>query len=167
MAKLTPTSYIVLGLVSWAGEATPYDLKRIAAGSVGNIWSVPHSQLYSEPERLARAGYLSRQQERGGRRRKRYAVTERGRKALDEWASTPTDDLPELRDAALLKLLFGGDPRILAPAQRDAHRRRLEVYEALRALGSGQGPPGLALLIEGGIVYEREWIRYWSGVLGE
>ena len=28
--ELTPTSYIVLGLLSMFGEATPYDLKQMA-----------------------------------------------------------------------------------------------------------------------------------------
>ena len=53
MIRLTPVSYIVLGLIDAAGEATPYQLKTAAAASVGNLWSVQHAQLYSEPERLA------------------------------------------------------------------------------------------------------------------
>ena len=53
---LTPTSYIVLGLVRYAGEATPYALKQMAAATVGNFFSIPHSQIYAEPERLAGAG---------------------------------------------------------------------------------------------------------------
>ena len=50
---LTPTSYIVLGLLAAAGASTPYALKQGVAGSIGHFWSVPHSQLYAEPERLA------------------------------------------------------------------------------------------------------------------
>ena len=57
--KLTPTSYVVLGLVAQAGEATPYDLKRKVAQSVGFVWSFPHAQLYTEPERLTRAGHFA------------------------------------------------------------------------------------------------------------
>ena len=56
MTRLTPTSYIVLGLLEAAGEATPYDLKRAVGTSVGNFWSLQHSQLYAEPARLASAG---------------------------------------------------------------------------------------------------------------
>ena len=44
------------GLVGQAGEATPYDLKQIVAATIGNFFSIPHSQLYAEPERLAKAG---------------------------------------------------------------------------------------------------------------
>jgi PadR family transcriptional regulator, regulatory protein AphA len=43
--QLTQTSYVVLGLVEQAGEATPYDLKQIVAATVGGFFSIPHSQL--------------------------------------------------------------------------------------------------------------------------
>jgi PadR family transcriptional regulator, regulatory protein AphA len=36
--SLTPTSYIVLGLVNAAGEATPYALKQMAAATIGNFF---------------------------------------------------------------------------------------------------------------------------------
>ena len=64
--QLTQTSYVVLGLVDQAGEATPYDLKQIVAATIGNFFSIPHSQLYAEPERLAKAGYLTERRERTG-----------------------------------------------------------------------------------------------------
>src|ERR671910_119401 len=48
--RLTPTSYIVLGLLEWAGESTPYRLKQLVAVSVGYFWSLQHAQLYTEPE---------------------------------------------------------------------------------------------------------------------
>src|SRR4051812_26742734 len=78
---LTPTSYIVLGLLAFAGEATPYELKAGHAGSVGSFWSVPHSQLYAEPDRLAAAGLVSVRREDGGRRRKHYALPDARRAA--------------------------------------------------------------------------------------
>src|SRR5687767_6488794 len=93
--NLTSTSYIVLGLVSLAGKATPYDLKQMVAASVGNFFGIPHSQLYSEPERLAAAGYLDEKRETGGRRRKLYSLTATGRQALADWIKAPTDELYE------------------------------------------------------------------------
>ena len=53
--RLTPTSYIVLGLIAAAGRATPYDLKRVHAEGIGGFWSLNHAQLYAEPDRLAGA----------------------------------------------------------------------------------------------------------------
>ena len=51
------------------GPCTPYDLKARVAGSVGNFWSVPHSQLYAEPDRLVTRGLVDMTQEESGRRR--------------------------------------------------------------------------------------------------
>ena len=67
--RLTPTSYVVLGLLERLGPATPYDLKCAAQLGVSNFWSLPHAQLYVEPARLATAGLLNERQEQGGRRR--------------------------------------------------------------------------------------------------
>jgi DNA-binding PadR family transcriptional regulator len=162
-ARLTPTSFVVLGLVSLAGEATPYDLKQLAARSVGHFWSFPHSQLYSEPERLAAAGYLKERRERTGRRRRHYSITKQGRRALEEWAAAPSERQWELRDPGLLKLFFGADPPMLAREQLDRHRRQLAEYEAVHA-ASRDAPPGVLLALEAGIGHEREYVRFWSGV---
>src|ERR1700704_4255001 len=94
--RLTPTSYIVLGLLDAAGEATPYDLKGVIAAGLGNFWSIQHAQLYAEPERLTAAGLLEERREEGGRRRRHYKITASGRRALREWLAEPTAELTEL-----------------------------------------------------------------------
>jgi PadR family transcriptional regulator, regulatory protein AphA len=160
---LTPTSYIVLGLVSLAGEATPYDLKQMVARSVGHFWSIPHSQLYAEPARLAQAGYLDERRESGGRRRKHYSLTQRGRLALEQWTASGTEEGWELRDPGLLKLFFGADAGALASEQLDTHRRRLAEYEAMLD-GAESVPSGPRLALEAGIGHEREYVRFWSRV---
>ena len=159
--RLTPTSYIVLGLVARARQATPYDLKAMVAAGVGNLWSLQHAQVYSEPERLAAAGYLTEEREEGGRRRKRYSITERGREALREWTASPTREFTELRDPGLLKLFFGADPAQMAVAQLEVHEAKLAEYERVRAADDGRGPDGPRLSLEAGIGHEREWIRFW------
>lgn len=160
--SLTPTSIIVLGLLEHAGEATPYDLKAMVAASVGNFWSVPHSAVYAEAQRLATAGYLKERRESAGRRRRIYTLTEHGLHALAQWRAEATAELPELRDLALLKVFFGADPARIAAAQLAAHRAKLAHYEALRAADDGRGPRGPALTLEAGIGHEHEWIDYWQ-----
>jgi PadR family transcriptional regulator, regulatory protein AphA len=159
--RLTPTSYIVLGLIERSDEATPYELKRLVAAGIGNLWSLQHAQLYTEPERLTRAGYLAETRERGGRRRKRYKLTAAGREALRAWVSEPTDELPELRDVALLKLFFDADAQPLAEAQLAAHREKLREYEQLAHQADEDAPPGPFATLQAGIAHEREWVRYW------
>jgi PadR family transcriptional regulator, regulatory protein AphA len=159
--KLTETSYIVLGMLERLQPATPYDLKRLAQISTINFWAVPHTQLYTECARLARAGLLSEQREQTGRRRRIYNLTQEGSRALEQWRSQPTDALEEVRDEGLLKLFFGADPAKLAVAQLDAHRRQLLAYEHLRE-GATDMPRGMLLALEAGIGHERQFIRFWS-----
>jgi PadR family transcriptional regulator, regulatory protein AphA len=163
--RLTPISFIVLGFVNWAEETTPYQLKQIVAESVGNFWTLQHAQLYSEPERLAKAGYLTERRERGGRRRKLYSITDKGRDALDAWRAEPTDAILELRAPALLKLFFGADPALLAPIQIEAHRRKLAEYEQIRATMPDDVPDGPRLALDAGIDSERHQIAWWEAVM--
>lgn len=185
--QLTPTSFIVLGLLGQVEEATPYELKQMVDASVGSFWSLPRSQLYAEPARLARGGYLTESQEQTGRRRKRYAVTARGREALGRWTDAPTQQLTELRDLAFLKLYFGADPAGLAEAQLGALRPLLATYEAMLADADADAdadtdtdadtdanaddvppsPPGPRQTLEAGIDHIKASIRAWERITGE
>ena len=159
--RLSAVSYVVLGFVALAGEATPYRLKQLVASSVGNFWTLQHAQLYTEPERLAKAGYLTEERERGGRRRKVYSITEKGGKALEKWRAEPTDAIPELRAPALLKLFFGADPATLAPLQIEAQRRKLAEYEAIRDSMPESVPEGPRLALDAGIASTRQQVEWW------
>jgi DNA-binding PadR family transcriptional regulator len=166
---LTPTSYLVLGAVARRGPSTPYELKQMVADTVGNFWSFPHSQLYSEPQRLAERGLLSEQREEGGRRRRVFSITDAGLTALRQWLATPTPELTEIRDVALLKLFFGGlgeveDVAALARSQQRAHEDKLAVYQRL----ASRPPPardehGLATL-RLGLAYERAAAEFWRSI---
>jgi DNA-binding PadR family transcriptional regulator len=162
--RLSPISYIVLGFVDWAGEATPYRLKQLVGELGGHFWTLQHAQLYSEPERLAKAGFLTERRERGGRRRKLYEITDAGRAALEEWRAEPTEAIFELRAPALLKLFFGADPAVLAPIQVEAHRRKLSEYERIRDAMPESVPDGPRLALDAGIASERQQIKWWEAV---
>ena len=165
VTRLTPTSYVVLGLVEQLGTATPYDLKQMAALGVGNFWSLPHTQLYSEPARLTEAGFLAEERERSGRRRRLYSLTKKGREALERWRSEPTADLYEIRDAGLLRLYFGADPVKLAEVQLAAHRDHLRRFEQLEPATRLTGvPEGVRLALQAGIGHAREYVRFWTKV---
>lgn len=138
--KLTSTSYVVLGLVAQLGTATPYDLKRAVELTVANFWPTPHTTLYAEPARLAAAGYLHEEQEQGGRRRKEYTVTARGRAALDAWLLDTDAAPPAMHDEGMLKVFFGADPAPLAERKRAWHAEQLAMLEGylegVRAAGN-------------------------------
>lgn len=162
--RLTPTSFVVLGLVESAGEATPYDLKRTVAGGLGSFWSLPHAQLYAEPQRLAAAGLLAARQEPEGRRRKYYRITPSGAAALEAWRAEPTEEPTELRDLAMLKIFFGADPAEMAAAQLPVRRAKVAAYERLRDRLDEDAPAGIRLILDAGIGHEREWVRLWTEV---
>lgn len=161
--RLTPTSYVVLGLIESMQPATAYDLKGAARLGVSNLWALPHTQLYSECGRLADAGLLEEEREPAGRRRRIYRLADPGLAALDAWRADVSPTGWELRDAGLLKLFFGSDPAELATSQLAAHRARLAEYESLLESASGV-PKGMQLALEAGIGHEREYLRFWESV---
>jgi PadR family transcriptional regulator, regulatory protein AphA len=158
--RLTNTSYAVLTLLDLLGAATPYDLKQALERSIENFWPVPHSTFYAEPARLARGGYLSVQQEAGGRRRKLYALTDDGRRVLAQWASEPDCAPPQLRDEGELKIFAGADPVPIARARADWHRAKLTELEGyLQRLGEGEQWQGVRACLLAGITYHRQLLQ--------
>ena len=162
--NLTPTSAIVLGLLELIGEGTPYDLKQAVGITVGHFWTFQHAQLYTETERLAKAGLLSERREDGGRRRKHYSLTPKGRAALGAWRGELHDEVPELRDLGMLKLFLGADPEALGRAQLAAHEAKLQEYYEIRKLDLGNEPRGPWIALDAGIGYEKQMIRFWKGL---
>jgi DNA-binding PadR family transcriptional regulator len=131
--RLTPTSYLVLGLLAREGPSTPYDLERHVRATRGNFWSFPHTLLYSEPPRLAALGLASEVRETDGRRRRVFAITPAGTEALRAWLDRPSAAPAELRDPGLLQLFFADlasdDARLrLAERQLAIHRSKLAAY---------------------------------------
>ena len=165
---LTPTSYLVLGLVRHMGGCTSYELKAAVARSIGYFWSFPHSQLYAEPARLVELGLLSGDREDAGRRKRRYTITDAGGDALQRWLSTPASGVTELRDLGMLQLFFGScvgpdTVRDLAQTQVAAHEARLAEYEEI-AKHAHQGDPFQYTTLAMGLRFEQAAITFWRDV---
>jgi PadR family transcriptional regulator, regulatory protein AphA len=170
--RLSYTSYLVLGLVGGLGKATPYELKQMVNTSLGYFWSFPHSQLYSEPDRLVTLGLLEVDQEDEGRRRKRYSLTEAGRSALAAWLHDPEAGRPEVREPALLKLFFGAlaegdDMTRLAQARVTFYTEELERYlEIEKTIGGGPDMSYPHATLRLGLAWCRANLAFWSEVAG-
>lgn len=170
--ELTPTSYLVLGMVAWLGPSTPYEIKRTVAATVGNVWSFPHAQLYAEPARLAEEGLLEEEREEGGRNRRIYSVTESGLEALRSWLGQ-ADGLPyEYRETALLKLFLGafgsaGDTAAIARRQANFYSKRLPVLEAmLTAMAEVPDLKFCRAVIQMVETIDRAVLDFWEQVAG-
>jgi DNA-binding PadR family transcriptional regulator len=171
MRKLTATSYVVLGMLSYS-PATSYDLKQWIANTIGNFWAFAHSQLYDEPARLVADGLVSEDVEEGGRRRRTYSILPAGREALRDWLSAPTEDPTEVRDLGLLKLFFLNfgtrkDLLQLARDRRESHRTRADAYEEQRAEVVDYADRWQVKTMELGIRYERCVEQFWADFLAE
>ena len=166
---LTPTSYLVLGLVRSLQPCTSYDMKQLVNVSIGMFWSFPHSQLYAEPARLVQDGLLVEEQEEAGRRRRTYRITDDGSGALDHWLRTPAVEIGELRDEGLLKLFFSDaidDDAIaaLARAQAEVHEERIAFLTRLRAEVEDRAGAAQLATLELGLRWDRTAVDFWTEV---
>jgi DNA-binding PadR family transcriptional regulator len=95
----------VLGLLAikpW----TTYELIQQVDRSLRRIWPRTQSKLYEEPKKLVALGFARASEERVGRRRRtRYTITARGRRALAAWVGEPGAG-PVLEFEQLLKIHF-------------------------------------------------------------
>jgi DNA-binding PadR family transcriptional regulator len=176
--RLTPTSYLVLGLLAREGPSTPYDLERHVGATLGNFWSFPHTLLYAEPQRLAAEGLVTESRDTGGRRRRVFTVTPAGLAALRAWIDRPSAARTELRDPGLLQLFFADlaapTARLrLAEQQLAIHRAKLSVYEEdarleRRPEASGRGQRTVehwrGQTLRMGLLYERAAVEFWEDV---
>ncbi|HCA86053.1 MAG TPA: PadR family transcriptional regulator [Streptomyces sp.] len=165
--RLSPTSYVVLGLIGLRGPSTPYDLKQAVGHSVGHFWPFPHSQLYQEPDRLVGEGLLAVAQEQTGRRRKTYSLTEAGRRAVRQWLKEPAGEAFQVRNIAELKLFFselGDDEDVVALAEEQIalHEKRLAEFEAIDERFAGRTDLGKRLIpLRLGRRLEEAALEFW------
>jgi PadR family transcriptional regulator AphA len=179
VTALTPTSYLVLGLLAREGPSTPYELKRHVARTIGHFWSFPHALLYKEPARLVELGLLTEERELEGRRRRLFTITGAGRKALRTWLSRPARQPTELRDVALLQLFFADlEPTTatlaIAQEQLALHREQLAGYLRDQLLEDRVDAPGgvtrslehwRGVTLKMGLLHERAAVEFWEGVV--
>jgi PadR family transcriptional regulator AphA len=179
MERLTPTSYLVLGLLAREGPSTPYELEQHVRATLGNFWSFPHTLLYTEPPRLAALGLVTETREPEGRRRRIFSITPAGVAALGAWLDRPSDAPTELRDLGLLQLFFADmatpDARLrLAEQQLAVHRTRLAAYTADSQIDQRPGTVGRGRrtvehwrgeTLPMGVRYEAAAVDFWSEVV--
>jgi DNA-binding PadR family transcriptional regulator len=166
--SLSPTSYVVLGMIAMRGATTSYDLKRAISHSIGYFWPFPHAQLYSEPKRLVEFGLLSASTEENGRRRRTYTITDSGRKELVAWLAEPTNEQMQVRDIGELKLFFGEfaqpqDLLALARTQIVQHRERINTYESMQSrFGNRTDIADRMVPLRLGLELEHAALKFWE-----
>ncbi len=138
---LPATAWAVLGLLSFPGERTGYELKKWADSSLRFFyWSPAISQIYAELRRLEELGYAAsaRSGPEEARAKRRYAITDAGRAALAGWASdTAEAGPPVLKHGLLLRIWLGhlAEPELLrAMVAHHLERTRGELAAVREAM---------------------------------
>ncbi|MEU8773837.1 PadR family transcriptional regulator [Streptomyces sp. NPDC048606] len=145
---LPPTAWAVLGLLSFPGERTGYELKKWADSSLRFFyWSPAISQIYAELRRLEERGYAAstRSGPEETRTKRRYGITEAGRAALADWArDTAEAGPPVLKHGLLLRIWLGhlAEPERLRTMVTDhMERTRGELAAVREAMAHAAGVP--------------------------
>jgi PadR family transcriptional regulator AphA len=164
MTELSPTAYVILGMVSKEARSG-YEIKALVDGSTRFFWAASYGQIYPELKRLSEAGLVTGSEApTGGRRRTVYAITADGERELKAWLRQPPATY-EMREEGLLKLFFAD---LLPPAEaveivRAMRAHRLAVAAQLRSMEPAavkkEDPYPLAVL-RGGIEFT-EWFADW------
>ncbi|MFI7009533.1 PadR family transcriptional regulator [Streptomyces sp. NPDC050145] len=143
---LPPTAWAVLGLLSFPGERTGYELKKWADASLRFFYGAPaFSQIYAELRRLEELGHVTsrRSGPQEPRTKRSYAITEQGRAALAAWADGEHEvDPVALRHPVVLRVWLGhlATPERLETLVREhVARTEGELKEVRDALARADG----------------------------
>ena len=93
LVEIPPTAWAALGVLSFGGEFSGYDVKRWAEQSLAFFyWAPSHSQIYAELRRLEALGLAESRIDTTyeARARRLYTITDLGRENITRWA----DELP-------------------------------------------------------------------------
>ncbi len=102
---MTSTSYAILGLLA-VRPWTTHELVQQVDRSLRRLWPRAQSKLYEEPKKLVAHGYATAKDDPvGWRRRTRYTITAKGRRALAAWLREPGAG-PVLEFEQLVKIHF-------------------------------------------------------------
>ncbi len=124
-AVLSPTGYVVLGLVSVRPRAG-HELAGYAERSIGNFFPLTRSHVYSELDRLARLNLLVAMEVRQERlpTKRVYEITAEGEEVLGRWVEDSPVGPDRQRNLFLVRVFFADR---MSPARLEA---LLNEYEA-------------------------------------
>ncbi len=164
MDQLSPTAYVILGLVS-KEPRSGYEIKAVVDGSTRFFWAASYGQIYPELKRLSEAGLVAGvDSPTGGRKRTVYEITADGEAELKAWLRQPPETF-ELREEGLLKLFFANvlPPEEAVEILRAMRAHRLSVGAQLREIKPGleaKPDPYPLLVLRSGIEFN-EWFADW------
>jgi len=127
----------LLGLIAAAPRICGYDIVRIFNLSMRHFWHAHPGQIYPTLARMEREGWISSREliQRGRPNKRLFAITPKGREALQRWLESPYEKL-KLKHAPLLKTLYLGHLGAARALAKFAEQRAgcLAYLEELRGI---------------------------------
>ncbi len=119
--------HALLGLINYR-PTTGYELKATFDKSIHFFWNATLPQIYRTLNQMEKRGWLALKVEHqnGKPSRKIYRITKAGRDEFKRWL-TELPEMPELRNAMLIKIFFGNH---MKPSQFATHLRAWREYHA-------------------------------------
>jgi DNA-binding PadR family transcriptional regulator len=130
----------LLGLLS-KEPSHGYELKREYDAYFGSAKPLPFGQVYATLGRLARDGKVdcAGMEPGEGPDRKRYVITDAGRRDVDAWLTEPIETQPNLQNMLFNKiivaLMLQRSAENCLDAQRAAHLQRMRELAGLKRTG--------------------------------
>lgn len=142
LPALRPTSWAVLGLLSFGEELSGYDLKKWADWSLRFFyWSPSYSQIYGELRKLEEVGFANSRVENldDVRGKRLYSITPAGEDAIARWANEAPVEPAVLKHGVMLRMWLGhtADPDELRSMLTE-HREQSERMR-IRAQADAEG----------------------------
>jgi PadR family transcriptional regulator AphA len=165
--ELSPTAYVILGMIS-REPRSGYEIKALVDNTTRFFWAASYGQIYPQLKQLTAAGLIEGSDvPRGERKRTVYAITEAGRRKLEDWLRLPPQTA-EMREEGLLKLFFAGvlPPEQAAETLRSMREHRRGLAARLRAMEPEaeeklkQDDPYPLIVLQGGIEFN-DWFADW------
>ena len=139
-----------------------YELKRDYDTYIGLGRSLPFGQVYATLSRLARDGRVrpGEAEPGAGPDRKRYAITDLGKRDVEAWLTEPIEPEPHLQTVlfakVVLSLMLGRPAKGYLEIQRSAHLQRMRELTELKRTGSTMN----ALLADHGLFHLEADLRW-------
>jgi DNA-binding PadR family transcriptional regulator len=140
-----------------------YDLKNELEQALGGHWEINFGQIYTTLARMERDGLLEVvDEDRDGRGKKTYRLTDQGRKELTAWLEEPVEKPRQLRDEFFIKMVIGRlagqpNPKPMIDRQRQAYLKQLRD---LTALARQTEDPNIGLMVEGAMLHLQADLRW-------
>ncbi len=136
MSVKNKTRYAILGVLN-VSPCTGYDIKKYCDNIIAHFWNENYGHIYPVLKSLQDEGLIERVEEEIQDRKKKYAITTKGREEFINWLKEPAN-YQSARSEFLLKLSFSKDLKQeeiknMILSYKEDHMKKLIDYGKMEA----------------------------------